>query len=431
MLLDNIKNDDNWHTNTMRLVAHLVGKGHDDEFILEYAPIVCIEGYSLEQTKQEIAGFIASARQKGFAPELAPQVTPEKADEASTNAADSLEWFADIEPVLTDNYLVKGVLGAEAMSVVYGPSNSGKTFFVLDLIWNVANATPWRGHRTKQASILYLAAEGGRGVQNRIAALKKETGLLEAPIALRRAGLDLLKSDADINHLAGLAQAVKVNHPDLPQIIVIDTLSRIMAGGDENSAQDMTALIKNLDAIRAHTGAHIILVHHSGKDTARGARGHSSLRAATDTEIEIETEDEETGTRTAKVTKQRDYQGGEKFGFGLKPVELGKDQDGDMVTSCVVEEMETTTRKKKPAGKHQKKIYELIQTMIAEGQGTVTKDENGFPQHPTGCVEVEKLRKRFVGKTVVGNPRAAWSEAFNQLENVGCVGINDGLVWII
>ena len=59
--------------------------------------------------------------------------------------------------------------------------------------------------------------------------------------------------------------------PGFSHIIEIDTLSRIMAGGDENNAADMTALIRNIDTLRAATGAHVVLVHHTGKDTARGA----------------------------------------------------------------------------------------------------------------------------------------------------------------
>jgi len=76
------------------------------------------------------------------------------------------------------------------------------------------------------------------------------------------------------------------------------------------------------------------VVHHTGKDVARGARGHNSLRAATDTEIEIQIDED--GARTAAVTKQRDHSGGESFSFELHHVPLGNDQDGDPVSSCVV-----------------------------------------------------------------------------------------------
>jgi len=74
-------------------------------------------------------------------------------------------------------------------------------------------------------------------------------------------------------------------------------------------------------------------VHHSGKDQARGARGHSLLRAATDTEIEII---DNGGIRTATVTKQRDLECTGQFAFKLKPVEIGTDRRGKPITSCVV-----------------------------------------------------------------------------------------------
>jgi RecA-family ATPase len=71
-------------------------------------------------------------------------------------------------------------------------------------------------------------------------------------------------------------------------LVVIDTLARAMAGGNENASEDMGAFVRNVDRVRSATSAHTMIVHHSGKNKAAGARGHSSLRAATDTEIEID-----------------------------------------------------------------------------------------------------------------------------------------------
>ena len=108
-----------------------------------------------------------------------------------------------------------------------------------------------------------------------------------------------------------------------------------MAGGDENGPTDMTAFIANLDSLRDATGSHIMIVHHSGKDTAKGARGHSSLRAATDTEIELEVDG---SIRTATATKQRDLEPQQPIVFQLKVHELGRDEDGDAVTTCTITE---------------------------------------------------------------------------------------------
>lgn len=359
----------------------------------------------------------------------------EQSEQPKGKPDQDVEWYEDIEPSLVDTYLIKGVLAADTMSVIYGPSNSGKTFFTLDMTFHIATGRSWRGLRVNQASVLYLAAEGGRGVLNRVVALKKETGVTSAPIAVKRAGMDLLHSEADLQAVYNLAKGVRANAPDLPLVIVIDTLSRIMAGGDENSAADMTALIRNIDAIRSATGAHVMLVHHTGKDTARGARGHSSLRAATDTEIEVQNED---GERAAQVQKQRDYQGGETFAFTLKSVSLGMDQDGDEVTSCVVEatdseEFKAAKKAKKGRGKNQNIIMETFDQMLAEGLGKGNPGGVGMPEPGQfWAVDMNELRKISQAKMPGDNAARLFRQAWDALTGAnGLFVAGDNLAWRI
>jgi len=110
---------------------------------------------------------------------------------------------------------------------------------------------------------------------------------------------------------------------------VVDTLARSMGAGDENSTQDMNAMVRNFDRLRVATGCHVMVVHHSGKNKAAGARGSSALRAATDTEIEI-------AERVIEVKKQRSHTGGNKISFDLRNIDIGQDADGDRIASCVV-----------------------------------------------------------------------------------------------
>lgn len=359
---------------------------------------------------------------------------------AAQPAEGELEWFDDVEPSLVDEYVIKGVLSQGAMSVVYGPSNSGKTFFALDIAFHAAIGAPWRDRRVQQAGVLYLAAEGGRGVKNRIVALKKTFGVAEVPMAIRRAGLDLLQQNADIEHVVKLAAEVQKRAVDMPLVIVVDTLSRVMAGGDENSAADMTALIRNIDIIREATGAHIMLVHHTGKDVAKGARGHSSLRAATDTEVEVQTTEGEEGeqVRAAFVAKQRDYQGGEYFAFHLKSVPLGIDQDGDEVSSCVVEsadadDFQSAAKAKKGLGGNQKVVAETFDQMVAEGLGKPNPAGVGLPEAGQfWAVEMDELRRHCQGKFAGSNPREAWRTAWTGVsEKRGLFCAASGLVWRI
>lgn len=428
-----------WHNAVIRLVASYVGKGLSDGEIHALTDPLTLSGYTVEQTRREVQQAIDGARRKGWTPEpsyaspAALQIATEASFDAPPKQLPPLEWFDDVEPAITDAYIVKGVLSQGAMSVVYGPSNSGKTFLALDLAFHIAIGAPWRGRRVKQSAVLYLAAEGGRGVTNRIAALKQDTGVCDVPLALRRAGLDLLHNQANLQELVDLSRAVQENFPEMPLLIVIDTLSRIMAGGDENSAADMTALIRNIDAIREATGAHIMLVHHTGKDTARGARGHSSLRAATDTEIEVGNDN---GARAALVTKQRDYQGGETFAFGLKSVTLGHDQDGDEVTSCVVEAVDEETHQaavaqKKGLGGNQKLIADVFDQMLGDGLGKPNPGGTGMPESGKfWTVELEELRRLARGKMVATDTRSAFNQAMRVLTaDRGIFATGGNLVW--
>jgi hypothetical protein len=428
-----------WHNAVIRLVASYVGKGLSDGEIHALTDPLTLSGYTVEQTRREVQQAIDGARRKGWTPEpsyaspAALQIATEASFDAPPKELPPLEWFDDVEPAITDAYIVKGVLSQGAMSVVYGPSNSGKTFFALDLAFHIAIGAPWRGRRVKQSAVLYLAAEGGRGVTNRIAALKRETGVCDVPLALRRAGLDLLHDQADLQELVDLARSVSESFPELPLLIVIDTLSRIMAGGDENSAADMTALIRNIDAIREATGSHIMLVHHTGKDTARGARGHSSLRAATDTEIEVGNDN---GARAALVTKQRDYQGGETFAFGLKSVTLGHDQDGDEVTSCVVETVDAedhqaAVAQKKGLGGNQKILADTFDQMLAEGMAKPNPGGVGLPDPGRfWCVSMDEFRTVVMGKMAASNKRGAFIEAWKALsEGRGLFCAASEIVW--
>jgi len=57
-------------------------------------------------------------------------------------------------------WIIKTVLPQSELVVLFGESGSGKSFVALDLSMAVARGAPWRGHRTKQGRVVYIAAEG-------------------------------------------------------------------------------------------------------------------------------------------------------------------------------------------------------------------------------------------------------------------------------
>jgi hypothetical protein len=236
-----------------------------------------------------------------------------------------VEFAGEIAPVMDRNYLIKGWLDRDAVSVLFGDSNAGKSFLAIDMAHHIHNGMAWAGRRVRQAPVLYIATEGGALFANRLAARKARFMVLRGP--LRLGG-----RNPEAQPLAEAVQHLAETHGPFG-LIIVDTLARVMAGADENAAPDVASLIASCDMLRERTGAHIMLIHHSGKDATRGARGHSSLRAAVDTEIELIKGD---GGRLAKVTKQRDGETGLEAAFDLDVVTLGKDADGDPVTSCIV-----------------------------------------------------------------------------------------------
>lgn len=286
-----------------------------------------------------------------------------------------------IKPALRSRYLVKGWLDRGASSVVYGESNVGKTFFALNLALHVAAGDDWRGHRVPRGEkwagpVLYVAAEGGSGINNRIEAMRHEHPDMMQRIdengdfLLLSEALDLCTS-MDAEYLVGAIRDSITDKP--PSLIVIDTLARTMGGGDENTAKDMGQFIRSIDMLRKETGAHVMVIHHSGKDASKGARGSGSLRAAVDTEIELTRND---GVVMAEARKQRDMPCDGVFAYTLKSVFLGKDEDGDDVSSAVVSEtdIQMADKRTKLSGRAQVALDALKE--VIRDKGRIIKSED-------------------------------------------------------
>lgn len=195
------------------------------------------------------------------------------------------------------------------------------------------------------------------------------------------------------------------------KLIVVDTLSLAMAGGNENAPEDMTAFVGNIDRIRQEISAHVAVVHHSGKDAARGARGHNSLRAATDTEIEV-SRDLASRTSVAKVKKQRDLDGEGEFPFRLESVTLGTNRRGKPVTSCVVREADAPVVETNLSKDEQTALAILFDLIADQGR-------TDFPGMPVGIktVPVEWWRERFYERGRPGDKPDTKKKAFNRGRN--------------
>lgn len=291
-------------------------------------------GWTADDARAYMSGHragLAELREVVEVPRHVETKTPQKPRRTSLNLvmADALpdEYEAPVQ-------LVEGLLTVGGGSLLYGDSNSGKTFFAVDLACAVARGEPWMDRRVRNGLVIYVASESPQSIRSRLQAYRQYHECAVPIFAIVQAPVNLWQSDEDADLLVSEIRKVEDATGQKAALIIGDTLARMSAGANENAGEAMGLVVERFDRIRRETGAHFMLIHHSGKDSSKGARGHSSLRAAVDTEIEVR--DEGTG-RYASVTKQRDLPGkGNRIGFDLHAIEIGTNQWGDSDTACVV-----------------------------------------------------------------------------------------------
>lgn len=268
--------------------------------------------------------------------DLVALLEPKKIDLTAFAKADAI--FADDigdEYVLPDE-LVQGLITKGGTSVLYGDSNSGKTFLAVSLACAIARGDKWLGMQTEQGSVLYVAAEAPASIRTRIQAYRKYHNVDVPNFVIIQAPMNFYNGEHDANLVIDVARTIVAKTGKNISLIILDTMARISAGANENSGQDMSPILNRIDRIGRATGSHILNVHHNGKDVAKGARGWSGIRAHIDTEIEIV---ESNGKRTLEVTKQRELSSKNKIiQFGLSVVEMGLTKWGDIASTCVAVE---------------------------------------------------------------------------------------------
>ena len=272
--------------------------------------------------------------------EPAPSEPDAPSDGHSENAtskeqkADVLIEFADdVQLPTKSRYLIKHLLGRGDMAAIYGPPGVGKSFIALHVAACIALGRPFAGRRTRAMPVLYVGLEGEAGMRRRMVGLHKSMGAFGKMLARMRIPTLLSQDDAGNAGEQLLTDAIASLRETAAQdigLVVIDTVWRAMAGGDENSAQDMGAFVARLKRIQDATGVAILLVHHSGKDVDRGMRGSSSLLGALDLVLKV-------GDKVIAVEKNKDGPDGAEIGFELRGVDLGLDDEGDPINTCVVD----------------------------------------------------------------------------------------------
>ena len=322
--------------------------------------------------------------------------------------------------------LVKGLLGAGEMSVWFGEPKCGKSFFVTNLGLAIATGKSWFGKKVMHGAVVYVVAEGAGGFAKRIEAHRQHyNDIDEALFYPIPTSVNLLDPKAD---LEPLIHWIKIHHALL---VVLDTLSRTMPGGNENGPEDMGAYIANCDKIREQTGAHVLIVHHKPKGNSNTPRGHSSLFGAVDTLIKVEKKED---GNLATVEASKDDEDGWKLGFSLEVIKVGDDEDGEEITSCavIVNDDVSVKNEKRLTGDLRTAKDALDEVIISVGN---TVHNRPLIPDNTRCASFEAWRQEFYSraseKPNQEAKRQAFARASKSLRDKGVCAFRDNLVWLV
>lgn len=286
---------------------------------------------AIESPTPEEMGKLADALMRQSAAQLAVDEFPKTQSPMRKRVA--YDSDAAIAMIAQQRWLIDQIIPVDAFGVIYGPSGAYKSFCAMDMSACIASAMNWHGNDVDEPGhVLYIGAEGASGLH-----LRKKAWEIrhQRPLSnLAILGMAVTINSDDHNALIGLCDEL-VQEIDQPiRLIVIDTLARSFQG-EENSATDMGDFVNACDHIREVTGATILVVHHSGKDAEKGARGSSALRAACDFEFKVTSP----GKKLTRLscTKAKDSDPFDDINFKLNVVEIGvRDRKGKPLTSLIL-----------------------------------------------------------------------------------------------
>jgi putative DNA primase/helicase len=323
---------------------------------------------------------------------------------------------------------IRGVMPAHGLAALFGASGSGKSFLVLDMLQNLAVGDEWFGCRSKPCNVIYAALEGEAGIAGRVYAYRIRHGKTAGNIRYLLQPFNLLEH-GDVH---GLAQAIRAAGGG--EVVVLDTLNRAAPGTDENDSKSMGMIIAAAKELQTLIGGLVLLVHHTGKDASKGLRGHSSLHAALDCAIEVRRDGDR---REWLIAKSKDGNDGISYPFKLEVVELGTDEDGEKVTSCVIKPLEAAANEVRrilpPKSGNQRIIWDALGELLRKAGAA--RPEGAPADLPQGrpCIKleaaIEQTRTRLTCETKRQTERT--QTAITGLITKGLLGCRDGFVWCV
>lgn len=339
-----------------------------------------------------------------------------------------LEAWGDLQDVDVQ-WLIEDLIPQRGMAALYGKPGAYKSFVSLYISAMVAEGRDCFFRKANPGRVVYVMGEGGHGAARRARALESLHGFNKPNVTFLRSALDLRGS---MNDAASLIEAVKATG-ECPALIVIDTLARNFGGGNENSSEDMGAFIKTVGYLQEEMNCAALVVHHSGKDEAKGMRGHSSLFGAVDTELEVVKISEEDDPRRIgeiTVTKQKDGEDGFSINYEMMLIELESGR-----SSLALEPIEGDFKRNMELKPTARQYLEYISAFFVEpGSHQLFPPMPGMPAMKTAKLDAVRQwcrNKEGIEKGQEAAQRQRWARSTKDLKDAGKIGIWEDKLWLI
>jgi hypothetical protein len=332
-------------------------------------------------------------------------------------------------------YLIDGFVGMGETSAWYGPPDGGKSTVMIDAACHVAAGFDYCGRRVTQGAVLYVAVERGAVVQRRVLAWCRHHGQTDIPLAIVAEMIDLRTGRIHADRIIATAKAF-TEVCGLPVVwIIVDTLNRALAGGDENSSKDMGAVITSVDRIQRATGAACGLSHHVPVDRTDRMRGHGSVLGAVDLTVRITKDDR---IVTVEADKANDLVEKPRFAFRFESVELAS--DGETVTTApVLVPCDAPARPSRPRPGPKSRSERALRDAIVEALDATGQNIRVRSGPSVRAATVRQVREQFTKRYVIEGDntkkvadakRNAFNRALDKLSADFGAGEHDGDQWI-
>jgi hypothetical protein len=364
------------------------------------------------------------------------------------------------------DWIIKGALQARGFQLVLGEPGCGKSFLTLDMALNLALASVdsrhsllWFGRKIKACGVVYVAAEGQDDFIIRIRAWLSAKGIppdTRLPLILIPTAVDLRSEQAQTKDLiADINAASSICRDEFGvsvDLLIVDTVNRALAGGDDAKSEHIGAFIKNCSLVKDECRVSVVGVHHLPK--AGGTvdpRGHGSLKGDNDGQWFVSSGKDQEPNCWA-ITRLKAGPTGAKHSFRLRSVEVGIDDEGDPITSCTVYQTSEPANSRSAATTEQgpsttpdgriilqsDRLVNCLQALVRaiEDETEKPKDASRIPPDAKSATEARWLDEilRILpgsdgGEGFIKRATAAKDAAFEKLSRRGIIGRDKGWVW--